>query len=181
MAGLEYAQTLAAGLLAALLAFSGGQKLISPFPAALAIVRFRLARRVRPLYGRLAGMVEVAVAFALALAPTEWWSVAAATGLTGFFVVIVARALARGADFPCACFGGHGGRISAVTLLRAAGMFLLAAAGLVTAAVTSSSVSFATGLLGVAIGVEVACIVAASLVLRRARPFSARPRAAEAA
>ncbi len=174
MSGVETTLTFSAGALGALFVFSGGQKLAAPFSAALAMVRFGLARRVNQQYGRIAGCVEVAVGVALIAAPTEWWSFSAAAILGALFVVVVARALHRGAAFRCGCFGEDSSRISASTLIRASVVLLVAVVGVALALLFPASVEFAAQVLGVASGVLVMCILTALLTARSTRPFTVR-------
>lgn len=181
MTAAQYGQTLAAGVLVALFVVSGTQKVRTPFPAALAMMRFGLVRRIDARYGRLAGVAELAVAVTLVAKPTTWWPFAAATALGALFVTVVSRALLRGDAFPCGCFGAKNDRLSRGTLVRAGLVFVLASGGVVMGIATPSSVSTATALIGVASGVLVACTAAAWLTLHEIRPFSSQtPTSAEA-
>ena len=92
----QFVLTVGGGFLAAVLGASGGQKIISPFPASLAMVRFGLAPRIDPVFGRLAGITELGVAATLLVGPTSPWPFVAAAVLGGVFVAIVARSLAAG-------------------------------------------------------------------------------------
>lgn len=176
----EYAQTLAAGFLAAVLAYSGSQKIQAPFAPALAMVRFGLVRRVRTRNGRLAGVVEVGVALALVAAPTSLWPYACATPLGILFVTIVAITLLRGREFGCACFGETSEPVSSSTLVRALFVLALASTGLACALLASTTAAFSERLLGVASGITLACIVSTSFALATSHPFVTRQRVAEA-
>src|SRR5438270_8613970 len=56
------------------LVWAGVEKLRHPFPASLAIVRFGLAKRVRPVVGRVAGATEVAAGALLLARPQSPWA-----------------------------------------------------------------------------------------------------------
>src|SRR5207247_986556 len=68
------------------LVWAGALKLRRPFPASLAIVRFGLARRVRPAVGRAAGGVEIAAGTLLLARPQSPWAYAPAIALLALFV-----------------------------------------------------------------------------------------------
>ena len=113
------------------LVWAGALKLRRPFPASLAIVRFGLARRVRPAVGRAAGGIEVAAGTLLLARPQSPWAYVPAIALLGLFVGLLSRAVARGERFGCACFGSEADEgISLVTLGRTAALLALCATAL---------------------------------------------------
>jgi len=177
----QFVLTVGGGFLAAMLGVSGGQKVVSPFPAALALLRFGLAPRIDPVFGRLAGTIEALVAATLVIGPSSPWPFVAAAVLGGVFVAIVARSLAAGKSFPCACVGNRSEPLSAATLLRAGCFLLLAGSLAVLASLTPPVASMAVSLLGVGAGVTLGCIAATVAVLRQVRPFRAGLATAEEA
>lgn len=176
----QFFLTVGAGSLGSLLGLSGGQKIISPFPASLAMVRFGLVRRVNPAFGRTAGIVEALVAVALLAAPTSPWPLLAAAGLGALFIVVVSRSLFAGKSFPCACFGNRSEPISVATLVRAACVFLAAASLAIVASLGPPAPPMTASLVGLACGATLACIAAAIAVLHQTRPFQKRPIVVEA-
>ena len=113
------------------LVWAGALKLRRPFPASLAIVRFGLARRVRPAAGRAAGGVEIAAGTLLLVRPQSPWAYVPAIALLVLFVGLLARAVARGERFGCACFGSEADEvISLVTVGRTATLLALCVAAL---------------------------------------------------
>jgi Methylamine utilisation protein MauE len=116
---------------AVVLVWSGVEKLRHPFPASLAIVRFGLAKRVRPEVGRGAGAIEVAAGALLLVRPHSPWAYGPAAALLAVFVFLLARAVGRGERFACACFGaGESDSITPVTVLRTAALLALCVGGL---------------------------------------------------
>lgn len=111
--------------LAAVLAVSGTFKLLHPAYAAIAIVKFGLARRIRQSYGRLAGAGEAVLAgclmitaFASPSHPARQLASVASFGLLVVFAGLIGRTLVRGERFACACFGPGAEEVSRRTLVR---------------------------------------------------------------
>ena len=92
-------------------AVSGVLKLRRPAHVALAMVRFRVVRRVRPNYGRALGIAEILLAIALIL-PSRPVALIVAALLVWGFAALLASALLRGERFPCACFGDTSEEVS---------------------------------------------------------------------
>jgi len=92
-------------ILIGLFSWAGGYKLLNPEPAAAALRDFGLVRRSRRWLGGVAGATEIAVAAALAVPATRRDGAVAAAVLAAGFTFLVARALRRGHEFPCACLG----------------------------------------------------------------------------
>lgn len=171
MTSMELLESAARGLLIAVFVLSGSVKLVRPFGAALALAQFRMVRRVRLELGRAAGVTELVVGLGLFFGPAELWLPAAAVMLLGFSVMIGA-ALSRGERFDCACFGGHGAPLGALTLARTLSLFLVAGAGVVAAVSGSSSPSWDELFAGVSMGALFLSSVFVIVELTRGRPFS---------
>src|SRR3954452_25209078 len=84
------------GLLAALFLASGIPKIRRPFELAIALVRFGVVKRVRPVLGRRLGVAEVAVGLAVLLSPVLLPAAVAALLLLVGFTVVIVRSLAAG-------------------------------------------------------------------------------------
>lgn len=119
--------------LAAVLAVSGTFKLVHPAHAAIAIVKFGLARRIRQSYGRLAGAGETLLAgclmitaFASPSHPARQLASIASLGLLVIFAGLIGRTLVRGERFACACFGPSAEEVSRRTLARTLTLALVA-------------------------------------------------------
>lgn len=165
----------AAGTLAAMFTVSGVTKLRRPFDSALAMVRFGVLRRIRPAAGRALGGVELLLAVALVATANPFVATLAAAALLVVFTALVARALANGRSFDCACFGA-GERISWATVGRNAAFIALAA--LVAVATAPSSGFVPAGLseraLGVLTGALVMCAFTLLSTLVTLKPFAVR-------
>jgi hypothetical protein len=126
-------------MLAATFVLAGVAKLRRPVLAALAMVDFAVASRVRLWTGSALGAAEVMIAVALVVPPLHVFGALSATALLWFFTLLIARALVRGASFSCACFGPLDSPISRTTLLRTS--ILAGGATLVAAAHLSGGIS----------------------------------------
>ena len=160
------------GLLAATFVTSGYHKLVAPFTAALAIVRFRVVRRVRPRLGTVlgAGEMTLGVWLACGLVPVASTGLALVV-LVGFFA-LVAAALARGERFSCACLGAGGAQLSWVSLLRNGALVAVATLALWGAAASPGAMAVPTRVLGLAIGALVVTISMTAAVLAQQRVFA---------
>jgi hypothetical protein len=148
---------------ALLLVWAGVEKLRRPFPASLAIVRFGLAKRVRPRVGRAAGAVELAAGVALMARPQSPWTYMPAAALLFVFVFLLARAVGRGERFACACFGAREtDSITPVTILRTAVLLALCVGGLAWTQLASLRPPDGAGYLQ---AVAASCVLLASLHL----------------
>jgi uncharacterized membrane protein YphA (DoxX/SURF4 family) len=150
--------------------WSGGSKLVRPAPAAAAIVNFGIGRRPRRLLAVGLGSLELVLGLVLAL---QLWRVEApivAGAISLVFAGFIARSLARGERFPCACFGDPAAEISAAALARAVALtaLALALAGLATRAGHRPDVLRATEEATAALGL-LGCVVTGSLIVRVAR------------
>ncbi len=136
--------------LVAIFVVSGLAKVRHPALAALAMVDFGVARRVRPPLGLLVGLAELGLAAALALGiwagPLVRPTAIVAAGVLWLFALLIARSLRAGDRFACFCFGESDDRLSALTLVRTAGLaFLATGLGLVDTTLTGSADAGATG------------------------------------
>jgi hypothetical protein len=148
---------------AVVLVWAGVEKLRRPFPASLAIVRFGLARRVRPAVGRAAGALELAAGTLLLARPQSPWAYVPAAALLLVFVFLLARALGRGERFACACFGAdEHDSIRPVTIVRTAALLALCLGGLAWTYAASLDAAYDAGYLD---AVAVSCVLLASLHL----------------
>lgn len=98
--------------------WAGIAKIRQPVSAAEALVDFRLVKSVRPRLGLLLGVGEVALAVVLASGYMDAFVTPVVALLLWFFVFLIARALARGANFACFCFGRSESRLSTRTAVR---------------------------------------------------------------
>ncbi len=112
-------------LLAAVFGWAGLTKLRHPFPAAVAAVHFKLARRPKKILGQLIGSVEILTAVGLIVYPARLTGALAAVISLAFFGLIAA-ALMRGERFPCGCLGDTEEEIGAHSLWRS-GLMVTAA------------------------------------------------------
>jgi hypothetical protein len=120
-------------LLVGVLVISGSSKVVRPQPASEAAMNFGIVRSARHVYGRILGVVELAIAFGLAARfPNAVVAGASATVLFAAFTALLARALGQGATFSCGCMPATNGPITSMTLLRTC--LLTAAALIVTVA-----------------------------------------------
>jgi Methylamine utilisation protein MauE len=145
------------------LVWAGVEKLRRPFPASLAIVRFGLARRVRPEVGRAAGAIEVAAGTLLVARPQSPWAYVPAAALLFVFAFLLARAVRRGERFACACFGaGEDDSIGPATVVRTAVLLAFSIGGLAWVEVASLRPSYGAGYLQ---AIATTCVLLASLHL----------------
>jgi hypothetical protein len=148
---------------AVVLLWAGVEKLRRPFPASLAIVRFGLAKRVRPEVGRGAGAIEVAAGALLLVRPQSPWAYVPAAALLLVFAFLLARAVGRGERFACACFGaGEHDSITPATVARTAVLLAFCLGGLAWVQVASLRPSYGAGYLQ---AVATTCVLLASLHL----------------
>lgn len=161
MIGIPNIASVIGGIVAAVLAFSGGAKLAHPGVAAAAMVRFGVVRRDRVWYARGVAAAELLLAFLL-LVPDRTFLLAtltAASALLAVFVFLQIRALSRGESFACGCFGeGEDHPISVASVTRTAILLLASLTGTILAA--SAQLTF-----GIGYGTALAGL-AALLVLR---------------
>jgi uncharacterized membrane protein YphA (DoxX/SURF4 family) len=113
--------------LAWIFAWSGTSKLRKPALAAWAMVDFGVVRHVRPVLGILLGILEIVLAFFLAVGIFSQITLVVVSGLLLVFTVLITRSLWRGDQFACFCFGESDSEMSKWTLARTAALFLLAA------------------------------------------------------
>lgn len=113
-------------ILALVFLASGVAKIRNPESAAVAMVSFGVLPRVRPTAGFLLGVLEIGLALLLVLGLARTATLVASAVLLGVFFVLVARALAAGEQFPCACFGSSSASLTFVTALRALGLSAVA-------------------------------------------------------
>ena len=116
--------------LAAVFAFAGVAKLVDLSGSRQAVRDFGVPRSLSALVGTLLPAVELAIAVALLGSSSASWGAAMALGLLMLFVIAVARALVRGEETDCHCFGQlRSAPVSWSTLVR--NLVLGAVAGLV--------------------------------------------------
>ena len=171
MTSVEFLEAAARGLLTAVFVLSGTTKLVRPFGAALALTRFRLARRVRLPLGRGVGVIELALGLGILVGPADFWLASAALTLL-LFSFLIARALNRGERFECACFGARGEPLGIETLTRTLVLFLIAVIGTAAALGDSPGPSWTGRLAGLATGALILCQAFLIVELRRSQPFT---------
>ncbi|MGH9455503.1 MAG: MauE/DoxX family redox-associated membrane protein [Terriglobia bacterium] len=167
------AETTGVGLVAAVLLLSGFGKIRHPIAAALAIVRFGLLPSVHVWAGRLAGVLEIAVAMGLVVWPTVAFPLVGATALLALFLVLIVTALMRGENFHCACFGTHGERISLATLARTGALFFVAL-GCLVGAISGGPLGEEDRIFGLCAGALIISLLALSFEVWRTAPFAPR-------
>ena len=141
--------------LALVFAWSAATKLRRPALAAMAMVDFKVMRRVHPALGFALGAGELLLALALAMGgPILRLSLPVAGITLWFFALLIARSLWSGERFACFCFGDTDSALSGFTLLRTVSLALLASLLAVFATPTS-----------VYRGVNVASVLEASVAL----------------
>lgn len=177
-------------LLALVLVVSGMQKLVSPGPAATAMVSAGLAlpRRAQTATGIALGAAEIAVGL-VALAVPTWWAAALLAATYAGFAAFVVRLRATDATAGCGCFGAAStppGRahvaVNLVAAATAAGIAIAGVpdivevfdAGVGTAAVYLFLLAIGAGLLLVA--PSTFAELEAARRAERPRPFSITPR-----
>ncbi len=113
-------------ILAIIFAWSGIAKLRRPTLAAMAMIDFGIVHRIQPRLGSALGAAELLLALFLITGtlPVLFFPVTA--GLLWFFVLLIARGLRSGQDFPCFCFGDADSKLSRLTLVRTAALAVLA-------------------------------------------------------
>src|ERR687893_1488760 len=117
---------IAVWILAIIFVWSGVAKLRRPALAAMAMMDFGVLRKVRPRLGSALGAAEVLLALFLVTGTLPVLFVPVTAGLLWFFVLLIARSLRSGQDFPCFCFGDADSRLSRLTLVRTAALAVLA-------------------------------------------------------
>lgn len=157
--------------LAAVFFWSGIVKLRQPTLAAMAMVDFGVAQRVRKTWGFTQGLAETILALALALGIMPRLSVAIAALLLWFFALLIGRSLGTGERFACFCFGDAESQLSRATLLRTAALALLASllALVPTPQDVSPGLSVVSLLDAIASGALLATIVLISYIPRLVR------------
>jgi hypothetical protein len=105
-------------VLAGTFLIAGAAKLLSPSATALAIVRFGLLRSPRTAIARAVGVAELVLATLIVYAADTGIPLVVATMALVVTSVLIGRALLRGEDFPCGCFGASDTPLSRRTLLR---------------------------------------------------------------
>src|SRR3712207_4837107 len=113
-------------ILAIIFVWSGVAKLRRPTLAAMAMMDFGILRRVGPRLGSALGVAEALLALSLITGTLPGLFVPATAGLLWLFVLLIARSLRSGQDFPCFCFGDADSRLSRLTLVRTVALAVLA-------------------------------------------------------
>ena len=113
------------------LVVAGALKLRAPGALATQIANYQLLTMAAPYLAAALPAVELVVGLAVMVAPRPWRAGAALAALVLFclFEGAVTAAYLRGINIDCGCFGGGGGPITWVTILR--NLLLMAAAGAV--------------------------------------------------
>ena len=117
---------IAVWILAIIFVWSGVAKVRRPTLAAMAMMDFGVARRVRPRLGSALGAAELLLALSLIAGVLPALVLPVTAGLLWFFVLLILRGLLSGEDFACFCFGDSASRLSRLTLVRTAALALLA-------------------------------------------------------
>jgi methylamine dehydrogenase accessory protein MauD len=155
-------------VLAAVFLTAGAAKLLDLAGSRRAVQDFGVPERAAGIVGTVLPLVEVATGVALIFQPSARWGAVAALVLLLAFVAGIGRALARGEQPDCHCFGQlHSAPTSRITLARNA---ILAALALVILAYGSGPavdtwVGARSAAVLVAIGAGVAAIAAAAYAL----------------
>lgn len=139
--------------LAGVFLWSGAGKVRHPRRTAVAIFDFGAVRNPKPSLGLGLGVAELVLSFSLAAASVVGsWKTALAS-LTGaavilwIFVILISRSLSEHKTFACFCFGDTQSTLSAWTLLRTAGLALMATLLAVVAPGATLEVTLKTNLL----------------------------------
>lgn len=109
---------IAVWFLAVIFAWSAISKLRRPASAAMAMVDFRVVRKLQPRLGSVLGAAEMLLALSLALGVAPEFFLPLAAGLLWLFVFLIARSLLSREQFACFCFGDTESKISRWTLIR---------------------------------------------------------------
>ncbi len=113
--------------LALIFTWSGIVKLRSPALTAMAMMDFRVVRRVHPRLGLALGAVELLLALSLAIRMFPQSSLLITTLLLWLFTLLIARSLWSGESFACFCFGNVDSRLSGTALVRTVSLAILSA------------------------------------------------------
>lgn len=101
--------------------WSGMSKLRRPAVAAMALVDFRVTRRVNQSLGKALGLLESSLGILILAAPLRLSFLVSAALLT-LFSGLILRSLVNGEAFPCQCFGDTRHNISMSTFARTFGL-----------------------------------------------------------
>jgi putative oxidoreductase len=106
--------------LGGLLLMAGALKLRAPAGFAGEIANYQLVPALAPALAATLPAIEIVVGVGLLTFPAAWRRAAAAVALVLFatFTLAVGSAYFRGINIACGCFGGGGGTITALTLVR---------------------------------------------------------------
>ncbi|HEX2854147.1 MAG TPA: MauE/DoxX family redox-associated membrane protein [Opitutaceae bacterium] len=122
---------LARVILAALFLYAGIMKLRDPAGFAEELENYRLiSGRVATSAGYLVPWLEILAAAALLTKPLRLGGWLASVALSAGFTAFVVSAWMRGLDISCGCFGSSDSTVGLTAAARAAGIFIVAAAGL---------------------------------------------------
>lgn len=107
-------------LVSALLAYAGGQKLLSPDTFVEQVANYQWFPALAPWVAVVLPPVELTAAVALWVPAREWRLAAAwlAVGLFAVFTIAVTRAYWLDINVDCGCFGVGSGAIGPLTVLR---------------------------------------------------------------
>lgn len=106
-------------LLALVFVTAGVGKLLDLAGSRRAVVDFGVPERAAHVVGLLLPLTEIAIAIALVLRPSARWSAIAAALVLAAFIAGIGRALARGEQPDCHCFGQiHSAPAGRSTLIR---------------------------------------------------------------
>lgn len=112
--------------LAAVFAVAGAAKLADRRGTRASLERFGAPRAISGAAAVLLPVLEITVAAALVPAASAWWGAIGALVLLAVFSVAIGRALARGEDADCHCFGAlHSAPADRRVLVRNGGLALL--------------------------------------------------------
>jgi hypothetical protein len=115
-------------MLVLVFAWSAVAKLRRPRLGAVAIRDFGVVSSTHPAYGIALGMVELSLAVLLMLKVHPAWVLGVAVALLWVFAALITRSLLRGERFDRFCFGESGEGLSRLTLIRTAGLAVMATA-----------------------------------------------------
>lgn len=106
--------------LAGVLLLAGGLKLRAPGTFAVEIANYQLVPALAPYLAATLPAIEVVTGLGLLVLAAPWRRAAAAVAVALFatFTVAVGSAYLRQINVACGCFGGSGGSITALTVVR---------------------------------------------------------------
>jgi thiol-disulfide isomerase/thioredoxin/uncharacterized membrane protein YphA (DoxX/SURF4 family) len=156
-------------VLAGVFVTAGVGKLLDLAGSRRAVADFGVPERAATVVGALLPLAELAIAAALVLRPSARWGAVAALLLLAAFIAGIARALARGEEPDCHCFGQiHSAPAGRITLVRNGVLAACAAliVGYGSGPALDAWVNARSAAVLVAIGVGICAIAAVAYALK---------------